>query len=60
MNQVTQWPAIILQMKSPPAKGQAKGVNRSGPHKHYNYEEDLIWSIHNTSILLATKLEIMP
>ena len=25
----------------------------------YYYEEDLIWSIHNVSILAATKLEIM-
>ena len=33
-------------------------MNRSGPHK-YSYEEDLIWSIHNASILATTKLEIM-
>ena len=34
------------------------GGKKSGPHKH-SYEEDLIWLIHNTSILAATKLEIM-
>ena len=34
------------------------GVNHSGPHK-YTYEEELIWSIHNASILATTKLEIM-
>ena len=34
------------------------GVNESGPHK-YTYEEDLIQSIHNVSILATNKLEIM-
>ena len=34
------------------------GENKSGLYK-YTYEEDLIWLIHNTSILAATKLEIM-
>ena len=29
-----------------------------GPHK-YTYEEELIWSIHNVSVLATTKLEIM-
>ena len=33
-------------------------MNKSSPHKHY-CEEDLIQSIHNASILAATKLEIM-
>ena len=31
---------------------------KSGPHK-YTYEEELIQSIHNASILATTKLEIM-
>ena len=34
------------------------GANESGPHK-FTYEEELIWSIHNTAILATTKLEIM-
>ena len=34
------------------------GVNESGPH-NYTYEEELIQSIHNASILATTKLEIM-
>ena len=34
------------------------GVNKSGPHK-YTCEEELVWSIHNASILATTKLEIM-
>ena len=46
------------KLKSPSAKDKAARVNKSGPHKHY-YEEDLIWSIHNASILAATKLYIM-
>ena len=33
-------------------------MNKSGPRK-YTYEEDLIRSIHNASILATTKLEIM-
>ena len=34
------------------------GVNDHGPHET-NYGEELIWSIHSTSILAVTKLEIM-
>ena len=34
------------------------GVNDHGPHET-NYEEELIQSIHSTSILAITKLEIM-
>ena len=34
------------------------GLNKSGPNK-YSYEEDLIQSIHNPSILAATKLDII-
>ena len=47
------------KLKCPPAKDQAAGVNRSGLHKHYDYVEDLIQSIHSTSIWAATKLDIM-
>ena len=42
------------KLKSPSAKDQAAGVNKSGPHKHY-YGEDFIWPVHNKSILAATK-----
>ena len=41
------------KLKSPSAKDQAVGVNKSGPHK-YSYEEDLIQLIHNASITAAT------
>ena len=66
-NQVTELPVIVLQVwladhgigkiESPPAMNQAAGAKQSGPHN--NYVEDLIQSIHNASILAATKLEIM-
>ena len=46
------------KLKSPSARNQAAGVNESGPHK-YTYEEELIRSIHNASILATTKLEFM-
>ena len=36
---------------------QAVEAKWNGPHN--NYDEELIWSIHNASILTATKLEIM-
>ena len=44
------------KLKSPLAKDQTVGVN--GPHES-TYEEELIQSIHNTSISAMTKLEIM-
>ena len=34
------------------------GAKENGPHE-FTYEEELIWSIHNASILAMTKLEIM-
>ena len=34
------------------------GAKENGPHE-FTYEEELIWSIHNTSILAMKKLEIM-
>ena len=46
------------KLKSPSAKDQAAGANENGPLK-FTYEEELIWSIHNASILAMTKLEIM-
>ena len=46
------------KLKPPSAKDQAAGAKESAPHK-FTYEEGLIWSIHNASILAMTKLEIM-
>ena len=46
------------KLKSPSAKDQATGVSDHGPHET-NYEEELIWSIHSTSISAVTKLEII-
>ena len=34
------------------------GAKENGPHES-TYEEELIWLIHNASILTVTKLEIM-
>ena len=46
------------KLKSPSAKDLAVGVNESGLHK-FTYEEELIQSICNASILATSKLEIM-
>ena len=46
------------KLKAPSAKGQAVGVNDHSPH-NTDYETELIRSIHSSSILAGTKLEIM-
>ena len=46
------------KLKAPSAKDQAAGDNDHGPH-NTDYEKELIWSIHSSSILAGTKLEIM-
>ena len=46
------------KLKSSSAKDQAVGAKENGPHE-FTYEEELIWSIQNASILAMTKLEIM-
>ena len=46
------------KLKAPSAKDQAAGVSDHGPHDT-DYEKELIWSIHSSSILAGTKLEIM-
>ena len=45
-------------LKAPSAKDQAAGVSDHGPHDT-DYEKELIQSIHSSSILAGTKLEIM-
>ena len=46
-----------VKLESPPAMDQPAGAKWTGPYN--NYEEELIWLIHNASILAEIKLEII-